>query len=92
MTGGAAGRRGRLNTAYESETESDSEPDTLPPHLEPVLDVEVWADYWSDELATSYHVLLDHTQQQGNAFLERCTFSDFVDFVFKHSSKLRPRS
>ncbi|ABT14830.1 hypothetical protein NY2A_B431L [Paramecium bursaria Chlorella virus NY2A] len=53
-------------------------------------DPEVWFDYLSEELATAYHVLQDWYQSQGLPILDRCTFSDFVDFCYKFSSGRKP--
>jgi hypothetical protein len=53
-------------------------------------DQERWYDAWTEELVTTYHVLIDHCQTNGLPFLETCTFADFLDFAFRHSSKRPP--
>jgi hypothetical protein len=55
-----------------------------------LIDREQWYDAWSDELVTTYHILKDHCESQGLPFLETCSFHDFLDFAFKHSSKRPP--
>ena len=54
-------------------------------------DQQVWYDAWSDELMTTYHILKEHCESQGLPFLENCSFSNFLDFAFKHSSKIPPK-
>jgi hypothetical protein len=53
-------------------------------------DEEVWFDYMSEEIATSYHILQDWIASQGLPLLENCTFPDFVDFCYLHSSGRKP--
>lgn len=96
MTGGAAGRRGALHTGAAAATDPYDDDaacdiDYGPPHTIPVDDVETWGDYWSEDLAIVYHVLKDQVDSMGLPMLERCTFNDFVDFVYAMSSKLPPK-
>jgi hypothetical protein len=53
-------------------------------------DVEIWQDYMSEELATAYHILVDWFQGQGLPILENCTFGDFAEFCYVHSSGRKP--
>lgn len=56
-----------------------------------ILDKDAWYDCWSEELVTTYHILIDHCQANGLPFLDnQCTFTDFIDFAFQHSSKRPP--
>ena len=54
------------------------------------LDEDQWYDAWSEELVTTYHILKDHCESQGLPFLETCTFSNFLDFAYRFSSKRPP--
>lgn len=89
---GGAGRRGELPRQTDGPAESsDEDPlDQLPFTKTPILDEETWFDYWSEELAIAYHVLIDQCQSNGYAFLEHSSFPNFVEFVYKHSSKRPP--
>lgn len=53
-------------------------------------DDEVWFDYMSEEIATSYHILQEWIASQGLPLLDNCTFSDYVDFCYLHSSGRKP--
>lgn len=66
---------------------SDAE-DGVQNHL--VDDPEVWFDYNSDFLAAAYHSLQDHIASMGVYVLDACTFPQFVDFCFKHSTGRKP--
>lgn len=59
-------------------------------HAHTLAHREQWYDAWTEELLTTYHTLIDHCQSNGLPFLETCTFSDFLDFAFRHSSKRPP--
>jgi hypothetical protein len=102
---GGAGRRGDLATTgpgrepgaelpNSSDSGSDVDEDRarvhVPRHKRPLPDIETWFDYWSEELATTYHVLIEQCEQYGYAFLENCTFNKFVEFTYENSSKCPP--
>lgn len=75
----------------DSETTAENGvPSHLPRHLIPIQDPEEWADYWSEELAILYHHARDHADQYGWAILDTCTFPEFVQFCWTHSSKVPP--
>lgn len=62
-----------------------------PPARERVLkDPEEWADSWSEELVTLYHETVDRCAAYGWAILDKCTFSQFVEFCWTHSSRHPP--
>lgn len=83
-----AGRRG--NHFSSDDDDEDLARSHITRYAKPILDIETWSDYWSEELAATYHVLIDQCTQYGLFFLERCHFPDFVEFVYKFSSKLPP--
>lgn len=86
---GAAGRRGELKRDRTPEARAGhTDDDTDGPEV--IDDVETWSDHWSEELVDAYHTLLDQCNAYGYAFLEQCSFPDFVDFAFQHSSKRYP--
>ena len=74
----------------DSDYTTENLPPSLPRHLIPIEDPEEWADYWSEELAILYHHARDHADQYGWAILDTCTFPDFVQFCWSHSSKVPP--
>ena len=53
-------------------------------------DIEHWSSMWSDELVTAWHILREHCASAGLPFLEKGSYSDFVEFVFKYSSQALP--
>lgn len=85
---GAAGRRGNLKRDRSPDPGSDVEEE--PFAWTPIDNIELWSDYWSEELAETYHTLQDQCQRCGYAFLEKCTFPEFVEFAFQNSSRLPP--
>jgi len=55
-----------------------------------VDDPEVWMDYNSEFLLTLWHQLQDQVASMGVYILDKCTFSDFTEFCFKHSTGRQP--
>lgn len=78
---------------YFSDTDGGSssghEP-AAPPAPRIILDPEVWQDYWRDELLDLWDSLRQQCLSLGLAVLDKCTFSDFADFCFRHSSGYPP--
>lgn len=68
---------------------SDAE-DGVHPQDVPVDDPEVWFDYNSEFLAAAYHSLQDHIASMGVYVLDACTFPQFVEFCFQHSTGRKP--
>jgi hypothetical protein len=87
---GGAGRRGEVTVKrdpdgepYLSGVDDEYNLDLERPDLGP----EEWFDFNSEELAIAYHVLTDQCQQYGWPLLDRCSFPDFVEFAYAHSTK-----
>lgn len=55
-----------------------------------VKDREEWQDHWKDELWVLWDGLEKHAQSMGAAVLDKCTFTQFIDFCFHHSSGYPP--
>jgi hypothetical protein len=88
-----AGRRGRRHINEQHLEQSDEDPVVDSGsfyHRYYLVDPEQWYDAWSEELVTTYHILKEHCNSQGLPFLEDCSFSNFIDFAFRHSSKRPP--
>ena len=77
-------------THSDSGRYSELEAGEVPSHLIPIEDPEEWSNYWSEELVILYHSLSDHARNAGWALLDACTFANFVEFVYSHSSRLPP--
>lgn len=69
---------------------SSNEHASVPAAPRIILDPEVWQDYWKDELLDLWDSLKEQCASQGLAVLDSCTFSDFADFCFRHSSGYPP--
>jgi hypothetical protein len=91
---GAAGRRGNLKkSAREDPVPRDEEMDEEGDMLDEEVKVnpELWFDYWSEELSEVFHELCDTSAAVGLPFRQDPNlFPEFVEFAFRHSSKLRP--
>ena len=86
-----AGRRGVKAPQKERLEDTEEEFDSNSFFYKHILsDQDQWYDAWSEELVTTYHILKDHCDSQGLPFLENCSFTDFLDFTFRHSSKRPP--
>ena len=85
-------RRGGRGKQHMSDLEHEGLPVDNGSFFAPrvLLDQEQWYDAWTEELVTTYHTLIDQCQANGLPFLETCTFADFLDFAFRHSSKRPP--
>lgn len=70
---------------YSSESE-----DVSVPRSAVVEDPEVWQDYNSEFLVTLWHQLQDQVAAMGVYILDKCSFSDFTEFCFKHSTGRQP--
>ena len=55
------------------------------------VDFETWCDYWSEELAITWHVTKDQCSNFGYPLFDRCTFAQFAEFAYAHSSKFPPK-
>jgi hypothetical protein len=67
--------------AWTSDTEDDVAADTGPAII---MDPEVWMDAWSEELLNVWDAVRDAAATQG--VLDACSFPDFAQFCFQHSS------
>lgn len=63
---------------------------SVPKRCIPINDPEEWTSEWTEELVTLYHSVVDQAAGAGWPLLDACTFAQFVEFVFKHSSRLPP--
>jgi hypothetical protein len=52
----------------------------------PLTDPEVWQDYTSEFTVAAYHELQEFFARLGVPVLDKCAYSDFADFCFRHSS------
>lgn len=75
---------------WEDEYHSGSDADEAGGRHDVVEDPEVWMDYHSEELVTMWHQLLDQAAATGVYVLDKCAFSDFTEFCFKHSTGKKP--
>lgn len=91
MPGGAAGRRGILKKHRDQpDTEHDFDNQEEDFFQTPIDNIEEWSNYLSEELAETYHVLVDHCSSIGADFFasNQGFFPDFVEWAFQTSSRL----
>lgn len=70
---------------------SDSEEsDVYVPAIRSPLGREDFEYYWSEELVVLYHCVIDRAQENGWPLLDKLHVTDFVDFVFRNSSRRKP--
>ncbi len=74
----------------ESDTETHSS--GHPPTPTVIMNPEVWMDYYSQDLLNLWYSLKEHSDSQGFAILDKCTFNDFAHFCFQFSSGYPPPS
>ena len=46
--------------------------------------------YWSEEIVILYHALVDAAAERGFPLFDRMNVTDFADFAFANSSRVKP--
>lgn len=78
---------------YEGLGDSASDDETRDRYVPAIcspLDRENFEYYWSEELIVLYHCVIDRANENGWPLLDRLHVTDFVDFVFRNSSRRKP--